>query len=57
MFLEGIDELMRATFAARRTEQDIVTGDERTAANVILTGMLKIKNIDKATPQNQSVKR
>ena len=43
MFLEGMDGLMRAIFSAR-TELEIVTGDERTAANVNSTGMLEIKN-------------
>ena len=54
MFLEGIDELMRATLASRRTELEIVTDGDRTAADVILTGMLEIKSIDKQR-KNQSV--
>ena len=56
MFLKGIDELMRGTIVVSRTELEMVTGDERTAANVILTGMLEIKNIDKLL-KNRSVKR
>ena len=55
MFLKGIDELMRATFAARKTELENVVGNERTAADVCLTRMLEIKNIDKQI-KNRSVK-
>ena len=55
MFVKGIDELMRATFAARKTELDNVVGNERTAADVCLTGLLEIKNIDKQI-KNRSVK-
>ena len=46
---------MRATFAARRAELEVVTEDDRTAADVVLSGMLEIKNIDKQ-PKNQAVK-
>ena len=55
MFLNGIDELMRATYSARKIELEIVVENERTAADVCLTGMLEIKNIDKQI-ENRAVK-